>query len=149
MDTNEILRNVRAILIIDWPSTDVPAALTLAGFQVFVKGGPGPDDYESYELIDGKPVSSHLGRPPQSSDLVYSYRPLAELPEIISLAKTLHARTIWFQSGMSVAGKEDPKGCWLAEEERRRARKMVLAGGLDFVSEPYIADVARQLQRRN
>ena len=147
MSGKEILGKVRTVLIIDWPSKDVPEALTLAGFQVVVKGGPGPTDYERYELDNGKPVSSHLGQPPDGADLVYSFRPVEELAEVISLAKTLHAHTIWIQSGVSISGEDDPKGCWIAEEQLGPARSMVLTSGLDFLSEPYIADVARELQR--
>ena len=147
MRGKEILGKVRTVLIIDWPSKDVPEALTLAGFQVVVKGGPGPADYERYELDGGKPVSSHLGQPPDGADLVYSFRPVEELSEIISLAKTLHAQTIWIQSGVSISGEDDPKGCWIPEEQLGPARSMVLTSGLEFLSGPYIADVARELQK--
>jgi hypothetical protein len=41
MDPEEVLKNVRAVLVIDWPSKDVPEKLALAGFHVYVRGGPG------------------------------------------------------------------------------------------------------------
>ena len=33
-----ILAEARSVLVIDWPSRDVPASLALAGYMVFVKG---------------------------------------------------------------------------------------------------------------
>jgi predicted CoA-binding protein len=117
VNAKDILKTADTILVIDWPSKDVPESLVLADFQVVVRGGPGPEDYSAYELSHGKVVSRHLGRPPARADLIYSYRPLSELPEIITTAKALHAKTIWTQSGLSPAGADDPKGCWLRESE--------------------------------
>lgn len=39
MDPVEVLKNVRTVLVIDWPSKDVPEELALAGFHVYVQGG--------------------------------------------------------------------------------------------------------------
>src|SRR5215471_9153907 len=97
-DSKEILERCKTILVIDWPSKDVPDTLTLAGFNVVVKGGPGLEDYFAHEVKDGKLESRRTGRPPEHADVVYSYRPLSELPGIISLAKTLGAKAIWTQS---------------------------------------------------
>jgi hypothetical protein len=145
VNPRDILENVVTILVIDWPSKDVPGSLTLASFQVVVHGGPGPDDYSAYELSDGTIVERHTGRAPDRADLIYTYRPLSELPEIIATAKALHAKTIWTQSGLSAAGVDDPKGCWLPEDELLAARDLVQAGGLNHVTQPYIGDVAREL----
>jgi len=145
IDTKEILKAVDTVLVIDWPSKDVPDALALAGFKVVVKGGPGPEDYFAHEMKNGKAESRRVGRPPERADLVYSYRPLSELPGIIALAKKIHARAIWTQSGFSAEGKKDLKGCWLPENERSSARKLVESSELKYVSEPYIGDVARGL----
>jgi hypothetical protein len=49
MDSTEILKHARTILLIDWLSKDLPETLTRAGFRVFVHAGPGPDDYSVYE----------------------------------------------------------------------------------------------------
>src|SRR6266566_4748618 len=57
-----VLAETRSILVIDWPSRDVPASLAFAGYTVFVKGGPGPADYTVWELESGEPVSRPLGR---------------------------------------------------------------------------------------
>ena len=143
MDPVEVLKNVRTVLVIDWPSKEVPEELTLAGFQVYVQGGPGPTDYSVYELNDGRVVARHTGGPPERAELVYSYRPLSELPQIVARAKALHAETIWTQSGLRAAGTNDPKGCWVREEDLEYARQLVEPSGLRYVSEPYIGDVVR------
>jgi hypothetical protein len=54
-------RGGESVLVIDWPSRDVPASLTFAGFTVIVKGGPGAADYAAWELGSGEPVSRQLG----------------------------------------------------------------------------------------
>jgi hypothetical protein len=45
----QILSASKSVLVIDWPSRDVPNALTLAGFAVVVRGGPGEAEYSAYE----------------------------------------------------------------------------------------------------
>lgn len=45
MNPNELLENADTIVVINWPSKDVPEALALAGFHVYVDGGPGPEAY--------------------------------------------------------------------------------------------------------
>jgi len=145
-DSKEILERCKTILVIDWPSKDVPDTLTLAGFNVVVKGGPGLEDYFAHEVKDGKLESRRTGRPPEHADVVYSYRPLSELPGIISLAKTLGAKAIWTQSGLSSAGVKDLKGCWLAEEDLASARDMVESAGLKYISQPYIGQVVHEIR---
>ena len=146
MNPVEFLKSARTILVIDWPSKEVPESLARAGFQVIVKGGPGPEDYSAYELSDGKIVSRRTGRAPDHVDLVYSYRPLNELPDVIASACSLRAKAIWLQSGLSAAGVKDRKGCWLGESDRAEARTLVEGAGLSLITEPYIAEVASELQ---
>jgi predicted CoA-binding protein len=141
-----MFKTVGIVMVIDWPSEEVPEMLALAGFHVVVRGGPGPEDYSAYELNNGEVVARHVGRPPERVDLIYSYRPFSELPEIIATAKGLHAKTIWTQSGLSAAGVNDPKGCWVPEEELRSARDLVRSAGLNYVTQPYIGDVAREIR---
>ena len=145
MDSKEILKHARTILLIDWPSKDVPETLTRAGFRVFVHGGPGPDDYSVYEFDGSEIVSRRMGRPPDQADLVYSYRPLAELAQTIDETKAVGAKSLWMQSGLSPEGNNDPKGCWMAEEESKSAKRQVQAAGLQLTTQPYIADVAREI----
>jgi predicted CoA-binding protein len=141
-----MFKTVDIVMVIDWPSKEVPEMLALAGFHVVVRGGPGPEDYSAYELNNGEVVPRHVGRPPERVDLIYSYRPFSELQEIIATAKGLHAKTIWTQSGLSAAGVNDPKGCWTPEEELRSARDLVRSAGLNYVTQPYIGDVAREIR---
>jgi predicted CoA-binding protein len=146
VNPTEILKSAQTILVIDWPSKDVPESLARAGFQVIVRGGPGPTDYSTYKLIDGKIVEAKLGHAPERADLIYSHRPFDELPGIISMAKEIHAKTIWTQSGLCAAGINDPKGCWVVDDELHSARRLVEAAGLNYISQPYIGDVAREIQ---
>ena len=138
-----LLAEARSVLVIDWPSRDVPASLTFAGFTVFVKGGPGPADYTAWELDRGEPVSRPLGHEPGRVDLVYCHRPFGELPGIIALAGRLGARAFWWQTGLASGGGRDPSGCWAPPEESRRARELAEAAGLAYVDGVYIADAAR------
>ena len=146
MNPKETFKMVENVLVIDWPTKDVPESLTVAGFHVVVRGGPGPEDYSVYALNNGEIVTRHVGRAPDRADLIYSHRPFRELPEIIVTAKELHAKIIWTQSGVSAAGVDDPKGCWVPAEEQRLARNLVEAAGLNYVTEPYIGDVAREIR---
>jgi len=146
VNPKETFKTIDTVLVIDWPTKDVPESLAMAGFHVVVRGGPGPEDYSVYALNNGEIVTRHLGRAPDQADLIYSHRPFGELPEIIATAKELHAKVIWTQSGVSAAGVNDPKGCWIPEEELRSARDLVESSGLSYVTEPYIGDVARQIR---
>jgi predicted CoA-binding protein len=62
----------------------VPDTLAGAGYAVFVKNGPGPEDFNP--------------APPEHIDLVYCHRPLEELPGIVAQAKELGAQAVWCQS---------------------------------------------------
>ena len=135
-----MFNDVDSILVIDWPSREVPQQLALAGFQVVVRSGPGPEDYTAYEVVNGEVTTRRTGRAPERADLVYAYRPLSELPQIIEAAKNLKARILWTQSGFSAEGVKDPKGCWLPADELLAARTLVESAGLVYVSEPYIAE---------
>ena len=119
--------------------------LTRAGFRVFVHGGPGPEDYSVYELNGSEIVSRRTECRPEQADLVYSYRPLAELAQTINEAKAVGAKTVWMQSGVSSDRRDDPKACWMAEEELRSVESHVKAAELNLITQPYIADVARAI----
>lgn len=141
----ELFTGVKTVLVIDWPSKEVPELLALAGFNVVVHGGPGPEDYSAYEVKDNKLVSRRIGHPPEHAELVYSYRRLSELSQTIAAAKQVRAKTLWTQSGVSPDGQKNQAGCWLSDEELRSARKLVEAAGLIYITEPYIGDAAREL----
>ena len=138
-----VLAEARSVLVIDWPSRDVPASLVFAGFTVFVKGGPGPADYAAWDLDGGEPVSRPLGREPDRVDLVYCHRPFGELPGIVALARRLGARAFWWQTGLASGGGRHPSGCWVPPEESRQARDLAAAAGLAYIDDVYIADAAR------
>lgn len=139
-DVQSILARARAILVVDWPSTDVPHALARAGYEVVVHGGPGPEDYTAYELVDGEVVDRHVGRTPERADIVYTFRPLAELDDLVDVALGLGATTLWVQSGLTVDGDKDPTGCWMPAADSAMARAKVEAAGLAYVDRPYIVD---------
>jgi predicted CoA-binding protein len=141
----EVLRQSQAVLVVDYPTRDVPEALARGGFSVTVHGGPGPEDYNDYELHDGDVVVRHRGKPPDTADLVYVHRPVNELPEIVLMTAALGARAIWLQSGERSDGEKDPQGCWLDDERSQQARTVVEDAGLAYVQEPYIGDVVRML----
>jgi predicted CoA-binding protein len=141
----ELLRAARSILLVDWPSRDVPETLVRAGYTVFVKGGPEPDNYRVHELRDGEIADRRIGAPPEHADLLYTHRPIDEMPGIVALAEQVGAATVWHQSGVDSAGEKDPHGVWLAEADLREASTVVGAAGLVFVHSPYIADAVRRL----
>lgn len=138
------LAGVRMILVVDWPSREVPEALARAGYGVVVHGGPGPEDYTAWELVDDVVVERHVGRPPERADVVYTYRPLAELAEIVDQARALGAATVWVQSGLATGGEKDPAGCWLSDADAATARAVVEAAGLAYVDHPPIVDAIRR-----
>ncbi len=146
MNPEDTFKNIDTVLVIDWPTKDVPESLTIAGFHVVVRRGPGPEDYSVYALNNGEIVIRHLGHAPEHADLIYSHRPFSELPGIIATAKSLHAKTIWTQSGLSACGVKHPTGCWIPDEELRSTRHLVESSGLNYVTEPYIGDVAREIR---
>ncbi len=94
-DSDQILLTAGSILLVDWPSTDVPETLAGAGYAVFVKGGPEPDNYSRYGLHDGKVVGQRIDGPPTHADLVYSHRPVGELPAITAIARHVGATAVW------------------------------------------------------
>jgi predicted CoA-binding protein len=144
----EILRKARSVLVVDWPSRDVPDTLAGAGYEVHVHGGPAPDDYSAYRREGDDIVIERTGRPPERADLVYSHRPLDELGEVVEAAQRLGAVTVWLQSGLSAEGQRDPKGCWLSEADSRQARAVVEAAGLAYVDDRYLPDEVRRVSHR-
>jgi len=139
----QILRETRSILLVDWPSKDVPETLARAGYTVLVKGGPRPDNYSVYEVRNGEVVSRRTGRAPASVDLVYSYRPVEELPGIADMAQRLGAGAVWLQSGVASDGTKALDGCWMDQAASQAARAVVESAGLAYIEAPYIADVVR------
>jgi predicted CoA-binding protein len=144
-DAERILEAADTVVVVDWPSKDVPDTLARAGFTVLVQGGPEPDHYSAHELSDGEIVVRPVGRPPDHADILYSHRPLEELPGIVAMAQKVGAKAVWCQSGVASGGAGDPKGCWLPEARSHAARTMVESAGLSYVDDTYIADAVRRL----
>jgi hypothetical protein len=142
---DQLLLAAGSVLLVDWPSPDVPDTLVRAGYTVVVKGGPGPADYSVRESRDGEIVVRRLGRAPERVDLLYAHRPLEELPGIVGMALEIGARALWYQSGLASPGARDPRGCWVPYEASRQARTLVESSGLAYVEDVYIADAVRRL----
>ena len=130
-DSDAILKNTLSVLVVDWPTKDLPETLFRAGYAVVVKSGPGPDDFVTYGSADeGSIRQDRIGRPAHV-DLVHVYRPIDELPGFVDLAVTLGATTLWVLSGIGDDGGRDPQGCWLSPERSAEARRVVEAAGLE------------------
>jgi predicted CoA-binding protein len=143
-DVDAILGATSTVLVVDWPSRDVPAALARAGMRVVVRGGPRPDQYAEHEIVDGELVVRPAAQPPIHVDLVYSYRPIDELPTIVTLAQDLGARAVWIQSGLDADGRRDATGCALSAQDEERARRFVESAGLTYIDSPYIVDAVER-----
>lgn len=136
----ELLRQAKTILLVDWPSREVPDSLARHGFTVVSRDGEAEDDYNAYE-VHGEAVRFRaVGHPPVHADLVYTHRPLEELPRIIEMAKSVGASAIWVQTGRDANGVSDPRGCWADPDESRRARELVEGAGLAYIERPYIVE---------
>ena len=144
MEYQNTLRRIRSILVIDWPTKEVPEQLAVAGFDVTVRGGPGPLDYAAYTAEAGS-VSRRPCACPERIDLIYAHRPLGELSSILAIAKEVNATVIWMQSGLTSDGSKDPRGCWIPEEEDFRARHLVQTAGMAYFSSPYVIDAVQAL----
>lgn len=130
---DELLASARTVLVVDWPTADVPATLARSGLRVFVRGGPGSGQYTEHEAVGTEIVVRQVGRAPDHADLVYSYRPVDELPDIVGLARSLGARAVWVT----------PR----SPEEDERARGIVESAGLHYVSGLDIVEEVRRVRR--
>ena len=143
VNVTDLLRDAKVVLLIDWPSRDVPDALARGGLEVISDEGPHRG-YHVYRADGDQVGPTPASRAPERADIVYAHRPLDELPDIVERARALGARAIWYQSGLDSTGERDPRGCWQLPDELAEARQVVESAGLAFVREPYIADVARE-----
>ncbi|MDO3628460.1 VOC family protein [Mucilaginibacter sp. BT774] len=109
----QILKAAKSILLVDWPSANLPYALLKAGFIVF---SYSPDKYSEAKLRREKPRNTEglsifpvtddgeefyasfekLDGFPGTVDIVHIYRPEAELPGIVEKhVLPLGAKAIW------------------------------------------------------
>jgi len=140
-DVAKLLAGTKTVLLIDWPSRDVPDTLARSGLTVV--SNDGPDEYNAYETQADEVRVRDVGQLPKRADLVYTHRPIDELPEIVDTAKAVGAKAVWIQSGLDKTGAKDPRGCWLPEAESTKARGIVESAGLVYIESPYIADAVR------
>ena len=140
-DAAKLLAGMKTVLLIDWPSRDVPDSLARSGFTVV--SNDGPDEYNAYEMQGDEVRVRDVGELPRHADLVYTHRPVDELPEIVDTAKSVGAKAVWIQSGRDKGGAKDPRGVWFPKAESDKARKIVEGGGLIYIDAPYIADAVR------
>jgi len=140
-DVAKLLTGSKTVLLIDWPSRDVPDTLARHGFTVV--SNDGPEECNAYEVEGDEVRVRQVGRLPERADIVYTHRPVDELQEIVDTARSVGAKAVWIQSGRDNAGAKDPHGCWLPQEESGRAREIVEGAGLSYVEAPYIADAVR------
>jgi predicted CoA-binding protein len=124
VDPSDVLRSAKTVLLVDYPSREIPDTLARAGYVVFARGGPGPDDYLAYDVEGERITERRVGQPPRHADLVYVHRPLEELAGIVQDAQRVGARAVWCESGSE------------------GARQIVESAGLVYVAEPPIVDVA-------
>jgi predicted CoA-binding protein len=132
---DELLTSARTVLVVDWPTPEVPATLARSGLRVFVRGGPGPDQYTQQEAAGTEIVVRQVGHAPDHADLVYSYRPLVELPDIVALARSIGAQAVWMESAAPLSPDDDG-----------RARGIVEAGGLLYLSGPDIIEEVHRVR---
>ena len=134
-DGTETLRAARHVVVHDFPDRDIPDSLTRAGFTVTIYGGPDEADIVASELVGGDIVHRQTGQRPDRADLLYVYRPLAEIDGILADAQRMGVRTIWRQP--DDGGGPDPDAdAW---------RTKVEAAGITYRDAPAINDVARLL----
>jgi hypothetical protein len=115
-----VLDKARSVLLVDWPSPAVPRTLLEAGLVVY---GFSPGGYSRAELAAEPPpprdgvrsvpsetgelrhlVFRRLDRRPDQVDLVYVYRPAAELYGIlVTHAVPLGATALWLHPPLSAA----------------------------------------------
>ncbi len=81
MNADQILKNAKSILLVDWPGESVPAALIKAGFTVY---SYSPAKYSRAQFNEtGALVFLDIDGAPQTVDIVNIFRPEAEHAAII------------------------------------------------------------------
>lgn len=135
-----LLEAATTIELIDWPHQDVPATLIRAGYSVV---GHEPDGYKTYLIVSAEPAGRLFpitgggyltGEPldalPDRVEIVNTYRPADEQPDIARGTIELGANALWVQPGESVSDE---------------ARSIVEAAGLQFIEGIDIAEAVRTL----
>jgi len=132
----DILRGAQRVVVQDYPSKEIPDALTRAGLVVMIYGGPDEADVVASELVDGEVVCRRVGCRPDAADLLFIYRPLSEIDGILADARRMGVRTIWRQP--NIEGEDRDAVAWRAGVE---------AAGLAYLDAPNIVELAQELGR--
>jgi predicted CoA-binding protein len=132
-DVSRLLAETKTVVLVDWPSREVPETLARRGLTVIAS--EGPETYTAYEAYADEVRTRSVDGLPQNAELVYAYRPIDELPDIIQTAAAVGATAVWLHS----AGD-------LAPADAARARERVEEAGLVFIAEPSILDAARAIR---
>jgi predicted CoA-binding protein len=132
-ELRDVLRSARTVVVVDYPTEDVPIELARTGLTTIVHGGPEPENYTQYQRVGDEVVTSYLGRQPSEADIVYVYRPVDELAGIAAFARELGARALWVQHEPSAA-----------PDAPARAREIAHEVGLILVDDGDIVDAARE-----
>jgi predicted CoA-binding protein len=131
-DASRLLAGTKTVVLVDWPSREVPEALARRGFTVIAT--EGPETYTAYEADGNEVRTRSVDGLPESAELVYAYRPIDELPDIVQMATAVGAKTLWLHAA------DD-----LAPADAARARELAERAGLVLVAEPSIVEAARAL----
>ena len=131
-DVSRLLAETKTVVLVDWPSREVPDTLARCGFTVIAN--EGAETYMAYEAEGNNVTTRSVAGLPQSAQLVYAYRPIDELPDIVQTATAVGATTVW----LHVEGD-------LAPADATRARELVERAGLVFVAGPSIVEAAQAL----
>lgn len=139
----ELLEAASIIELVDWPNQEIPATLFRAGYTVVgheprgflsyvVASTPAEDaSIRSLSLADGAYLVAHpIDALPDRIDIVNTYRPADEQPDIARGAISLGAQAFWVQPG---------------EQTSDEARKIAGEAGLVFVDGVCIAETVRTL----
>ncbi len=139
-EIDQVLRNSRTVALYDWPGAEMPAALHRAGYLVVGHEPDGPKHYhvssaadgpDSFRLADGNfLLSTNLDRLPGSVDIVGTYRPPDEQPEIARDAAKLGAKCFWIEPG---------------EGSSEAARALATEAGMLFVDGEGLAAAVQRL----
>ena len=126
MNTSEILRTAKSILLVDWASPEVPRSLVQAGFTVFCAS---PGRYSVVELSEtGSPDFRRLNESPSHVDIVNVFRPENEHEGIVAhYVLPLGAKVLWLQPSIGSG----------------TARRLSLEHGFDLVEGVDIAGAVR------
>jgi predicted CoA-binding protein len=128
----QLLKNARVILLVDWPDKSVPLSLVKAGFRVY---SYSPGQY-SETILDNEPqnrdevdrlIFRGCENAPETVDIVNVFRPECEIAGIFEAhILPLKAKVLWLQPpAISVIAKD-----------------MAEANGLTYVEGIEIAKVA-------